>query len=135
MIDTFIHRAEGGATMKMICHAFDVCLPDYWSGHHMPHVQVAVTRRKMSFAEIRRAIRHELRHGYVMGSSDDARMLSADFTPDERRANALNRAAYAAVNRDVVGARKGQRYADTGVDIVDDDDATVCMYFVFEVIE
>lgn len=25
------------------CHA-DTCLPDYWSGHHLPHVQIAVWR-------------------------------------------------------------------------------------------
>ena len=41
------------------------------------------------------------------------------------------RAAYAAVNRDVMGARKGARFADTGVDEFDATD-TVYMYFVFE---
>jgi len=24
--------------MKLICALADVCLPDYWGGHHLPHV-------------------------------------------------------------------------------------------------
>lgn len=119
--------------MRMTCNHADTCLPDYWGGHHLPHVQVPVTRRKMSLAEIRRAIRSELREGAVMGSSDDARLLSSDFVADEKRADALTRAAYAAVNRDVVGARKGQRFADTGVTEFGEDGDTVYLYFVFEV--
>lgn len=118
--------------MKMTCAHADTCLPDYWSGHHLAHVQIPVTRRKMSLSEIRRAIRSELAQGAVMGASDDARLLSDDYVNDEKRADAVTRAAYAAVNRDVRGARKGQRYADTGVTEFGDDE-TVYMFFVFEV--
>lgn len=117
--------------MKMTCTHADTCLPDYWSGHHLAHVQIPVTRRKMSLAEIRRAIRSELRQGAVMGNSEDAQLLSCDYVVDEKRADALTRAAYAAVNRDVIGSRKGQRYADTGVTEFGYDEETVYMYFVF----
>ena len=123
--------------MKMNCHHADTCLSDYWSGHHLPHVMIPVTRRKMSFAEIRRAIRSEIAQGAVMGSGDDARLLSADMVrpeeeEEEKRADALTAAAYAAINRDVKGACKGQRYVDTGVEMTDDEHADmVCMYFVF----
>ena len=116
--------------MKMTCAHVDTCLPDYWSGHHLAHVQIPVTRRKMSLAEIRRAIRSELAQGAVMGSCDEARLLSYDYVSDEKRADAITRAAYAAVNRDVVGGRKGQRFVDAGV--TEFGDETVYMYFVFK---
>lgn len=115
--------------MKMTCAHVDTCLPDYWSGHHLAHVQIPVTRRKMSLAEIRRAIRSELAQGAVMGNCDEARLLSYDYVSDEKRADALTRAAYAAVNRDIVGTRKGQRFVDTGV--TEFGDESVYMYFVF----
>lgn len=119
--------------MKMNCIHADTCLPDYWSGHHLPHVQIPVTRRKMSLAEIRRAIRSELNEGAVMGNDDNARILSHCHMDDTKRADTVRRAAYAAVNRDVIGARKGQRFADTGVTDFSEDGDTVYMFFVFKV--
>ena len=124
--------------MKMTCSHADTCLSDYWSGHHLPYVMIPVTRRKMSLAEIRRAIRSEIAQGAVMGSGDDARLLSADMVrpEEEKRADALTAAAYAAINRDVKGARKGQRYVDTGVAAVAEYDwQTAYMFFVFMVEE
>lgn len=116
--------------MKITCQHADTCLSDYWSGHHLPHVQIPVTRRKMPLAEIRRMIRSEIRQGAVMGNGEDAMLLSADFVNDEKRADRLTRAVYAAINRDVRGAKAGQRYIDTGVTEFDDYD-TVYMFFVF----
>ena len=123
--------------MKITCSHLDTCLSDYWSGHHLPHVMIPVTRRKMSLAEIRRAIRSEIAQGAVMGNGDDARLLSADMVRpgEEKRANALTAAAYAAINRDVKGARKGQRYVDTGVAGFSEHADTVYMFFVFTVEE
>ena len=124
--------------MKMTCSHAGTCLSDYWSGHHLPHVMIPVTRRKMSLAEIRRAIRSEIVQGAVMGNGDDARLLSADMArpEEEKRADALTAAAYAAINRDVKGARKGQRYVDTGVEMTDDEHVeTVWLFFVFTVEE
>ena len=124
--------------MKMTCSHVDTCLSDYWSGHHLPHVTIPVTRRKMSLAEIRRAIRSEIAQGAIMGNGDDARLLSADMVQpgEEKRADALTAAAYAAINRDVKGARKGQRYVDTGVEMTDDEHVeTVWLFFVFTVEE
>ena len=81
------------------CHA-DTCLPDYWSGHHLPHIQIAVWPG-MSMSDIKREIRRQLWEGAVMGSTDEARLLSADMvTPaEERRADMLTQRAYAAVAR------------------------------------
>lgn len=96
--------------MKVTIHHADTCLPDYWPGHHRPHVQVPCSGERMSLAEIRRAIRSEIAQGAVCGSDDDAALLSCDFVRDEKRADALTREVYAAINRDIRGAKKGQRY-------------------------
>lgn len=98
----------------------------------MPHVQIPAYRQ--SFASVRAAIMDELRQGAVMGSDDDARLMSGDMVwPDEeKRADALTRAAYAAIRRDVRPAKKGERLAFR--DIAGDEDCeTVYAYFVFEV--
>lgn len=95
--------------MKVTIAHSDTCLPGYWSGYHLPHVQVPAYRQ--SFASVRRAIHDEIRQGAVMGSDDDARLLSSDLVrPDEeKRADALTRKVYAAINRDIRPQRKGAR--------------------------
>lgn len=112
--------------MKVSIVHGDTCLPDYWGGHHRPHVQIPCTRQRMSFAEIRRLIRSEISQGAVAGSDDDTRLLSWDFVRDEKRADLLTRKVYAAINRDVRGAKKGQRFVDGG-------EEGVYMFFVIVV--
>ena len=92
----------------------------------MPHVAVSVWRG-MSPKQVHEAIKSELSQGFVMGSDEDARLLSRDFVSDEKRADQLTRAAYAAINRDVTPAKKGAR--KLFMDLDDDDD--VYAYFVF----
>lgn len=121
--------------MKMNCNHVDTCLPDFWSGHHLPHVQIAAYNG-MSFQAVRDAICTELRHGAVMGSNDSMRLLAADMVrPDEeRQADRLTRAAYAAVNRDVRPTKRGARNAFPELEKqTEDDDCgdTVYAYFVF----
>lgn len=117
--------------MKMHCNHADTCLPDYWGGHHLPHVQIPVYRG-MTLAAVRDAIRDELRQGAVAGSTDAARLLSADMVrpEEEKQADRITRAAYAAVNRDVRGARRGQR---TAFNDLEADDGDVYAFFVFTV--
>ena len=109
----------------------DTCLPDYWSGHHLAHVQIPVPPG-MSMPEIKAAIRDELRAGCVMGSTDDARLLSADMVkPDEeKQADAITRAAYAAVSK-MKPAKKGQRIFFTELEESDEDGESVYAFFVF----
>lgn len=86
--------------MKLeLCHA-DTCLPDYWSGHHKAHLQVPVDG-STTMRELRDMLRDELRQGAVAGSDEIASLLSADFVKpeEERKADQVTRAAYAAVNR------------------------------------
>jgi len=120
--------------MKLECCHVDTCLPGYWSGHHFPHVQIPVYRG-MTLKAVKQALCDELRMGYVMGSSDDARLLSADLVrpEDEKRADALNRAAYAAINR-LKPAVKGKRKLFLDLEESDDGDdfaESVNAYFVF----
>lgn len=117
--------------MKLLCQHVDTCLPDYWSGHHLPHVMIPVYST-MTFAEIRQAIKSELSQGAIMGSDDNARLLSADFVLpcDERQADIVTRAAYAAVNRDIKPAKKGARYPFKDIESGEDME-TVYAYFVF----
>ena len=116
------------------CHA-DTCLPDYWSGHHLPHVQITAWPG-MSLAQIRAAIRSEISQGAVMGSTDEARLLSADMVAptEERRADMLTQRAYAAVAR-MKPARKGQRRFFTDIEQTEDGDSTVYAFFVFRTLE
>ena len=115
-----------------IVHA-DTCLPDFWSGHHLPHVSIPAYPQ--SFASVRRAIVNEIRMGAVMGAVDDARLLSADMVrPDEEaRADLLTRKVYAAINRDIKPGRKGARLAFRDVEEPNDCEDSVNAYFVIVV--
>ena len=113
------------------CHA-DTCLDGYWSGHHLPYVQIPV-RNGMSMKQIKQAIGRELREGAVMGSDDQARLLSADMVRphEDKLADQLTRATYAAVNR-MKPAKKGQRKFFTDLETDDSEDReTVWAFFVF----
>ena len=119
----------------MHCQHADTCLPDYWGGHHLPHICVPVSR-STTMRELRRMLEDELRMGAVAGNNKDARLLSCDFIDpkDEKIADALTRAAYAAIRRDVRLARgHGKPFGDLDP-VTDDDDIdgpSVYAYFVF----
>lgn len=121
--------------MKYDCIHVDTCLPDYWGGHHLPHVQIPVWQG-MTLKEIKQLLRSELSQGAVAGSTDAARFLSADMVrpEEEKQADAITRAAYAAVNR-LAPAKKGQRRFFRDIAASDDDDCHVYAYFVFREIE
>jgi len=107
----------------------DTCLPDYFGGHHLPHVQVLIWRG-MTLRDIKQEIRNELRQGCVAGSCDAASMLQADHVSpqDEAMADALTRAAYAAVNK-IKPQVKGQRKFFLDLEC-DEEDPCVYAYFV-----
>jgi hypothetical protein len=92
----------------------------------------------MKLREIKEAIRAELRQGAVAGSGDDARLLSADMVRpgEEKRADTLTRAAYAAVNR-ISGAKKGQRtfFRELEKSTNGDSDESVYAFFVFREVD
>lgn len=120
--------------VKFDCVHVDTCLPDYRSGHHLPHVAIPVWHG-MKLSEIKQALRDEIRWGYIMGNNEDARLLSADFISspeDEKLADKLIKAVYAAISR-LKPAKKGQRRFFKELDkSVDDSDESVYAYFVFK---
>ena len=115
------------------CHA-DTCLSDYWSGHHLPHVQIPVYRG-MSLKDVKSALRSELSQGAVMGRTDNARLLSADVVRENevKQADRVTRAAYAAVNRmRLADKRKRKLFMDLEeIDENDDCCDSVYAFFVF----
>lgn len=113
-----------------VAHA-DTCLPDFWSGHHLPHVQIPVYRG-MSLKSIKADIISELSQGAVMGNTDTAWLLSADYVGPEREADAIKatKAAYAAIARMRPAIPRKRRMFEN-LEEQSDDDATVYAYFVF----
>lgn len=93
--------------MKVSIVHVDTCLPGYWSGDHRPHVQVPAF--PMSFKALRAELRSEIAQGAVAGSDDNARLLSYNYVTDKKLADMLTRKVYAAINRDIRPARKGDK--------------------------
>lgn len=108
--------------MKVYLAHADTCLPDYWSGHHLPHLQIPA-HNGMTFAAVRRALESELAMGAVCGSDDNTRLLSSDFIrpEEEARAYVLTRKVYAAIRRDIRPVRKGVRNAFPELEKLSDD--------------
>ncbi len=120
------------------CHA-DTCLSGYWSGHHLPHVQIPVYRG-MTLKDVKSALRSELSQGAVMGSTDNARLLSDDMVREDevKQADRVFRAACAAVNRiRLADKRKRKLFMDLEESEENDCCDCDCVYafFVFVVLE
>lgn len=109
--------------MKLTCIHADTCLPDYWGGHHLPHVAVPVSR-DTTFADLREAIIVELWMGAVAG---------ADAMPEDTYENAeWYDAACEAVERDVQPRDPSVQYPFRDLDSSEDEDSeSVYAYFVF----
>ena len=106
------------------CHA-DTCLPDYWGGHHLPHVSIPV-HRGMSMSDIKRALHFELSSGAVAGSNPITRYDSGEA------GDVWYKRAHAAVDK-IKPATKGQKrfFLDLG-EQEEDADYSVYAYFVFK---
>jgi hypothetical protein len=46
---------------------FDTCLPDYFGGHHLPHLQIPVNNT-MTLEDLKRELHNELNTGCISGS-------------------------------------------------------------------
>lgn len=113
--------------LKLNCLLNDVCLPDYYSGHHLAWVCVPVTRHT-TFKQLRIDLHNELAMGAIGGN--DGR--SSDY---HELSEPWHKAAKAAINRDVVPAIKGKKLAFSHIDsdCIDDDGycESIIAYFVF----
>lgn len=107
------------------CHA-DTCLPDFWSGHHLPHVQIPVYNG-MTLKAIKEELHFELNQGAVAGNDERTRDDSGE------EGDKWFKAAHAAVNR-ISPQKKGQRRFFTDLEESEDDDdcgESVYAFFVF----
>lgn len=50
-------------------HYVESCLPDYWSGHHLPHICVPVGP-DTTFEELKQGLKNEVMEGAIMGGYD-----------------------------------------------------------------
>lgn len=112
------------------CHA-DTCLSDYWSGHHLPHVQIPVWRG-MTLAQVKSALRDELSNGYVAGSGELACAFNYDMSTDKERTEELHKAAHDAI--DAIELRDPENdhcFMDLEESTDDDCCDSVYAFFVF----
>lgn len=104
------------------CHA-DTCLPSYWGGHHLAHIQVPVWNG-MSLDVLKARLRAELNQGAIAG---------ADYPGTHN--DQWYAAAVAAVNAMTVnpGADPAHLFKglEVGEDEPDDDGESVYAFFVF----
>lgn len=119
--------------LRVSVHHVDTCLPDYFRGDSRPWLCIPAYRQ--TFASVRRALEHEVRHGAIGGSDDHARLLQGDMVrpEDENVANELVRKVCAAIRRDVRPAKKGDRIAFRDIELPEDGDDFVMAYFVIVV--
>lgn len=118
------------------CHA-DTCLSGYWSGHHLPHVQIPVWRG-MTLAQVKSALHSEINE-YVSGAGELACAFSYDLSTDKEYTDQLHKAAHAAVNRmRLADKRKRKLFMNLEESTDDDDDdcgESVYAFFVFVVLK
>ena len=111
----------------LACLHADTCLPDYWGGHHLAHIQVPVYH-DTTITELRAALHSELNEGAVMGSDRRTRDDSGEV------GDRWYKAAHAAIDRDVrlKHPRTTLRPFRDLEPQEEDSEITVYAYFVFE---
>ena len=112
------------------CHA-DTCLSDYWSGHHLPHVQI-IAERGMTLAQVKSALHDELSNGYVAGSGELTCAFDYDMSTDKERTEELHKAAHDAI--DAIELRDPENdhcFMDLEESTDDDCCDSVYAFFVF----
>ena len=111
-------------TYTLECLHADTCLPDYWSGHHLAHVQIPVYPG-MTLKEIKESLHSELNQGAIAGSDERTRDDSG------KEGDIWFRKAHAAINR-IKPATKGQRTFFRDLEEQSDDDMDIVYaFFVF----
>lgn len=110
---------------KLICAHVDICLPDYWSGHHLAHISVPVYNG-MKLGELKSVLHSELNEGAVAGNNP----LTMDGSGED--GDKWYKKAHAAVNRiTLVNPKKRKLFTELDVQTEDDYCDSVYAYFVF----
>ena len=115
------------------CHA-DTCLSDYWSGHHLPHVQIPVYR-DMTLAQVKSALHSEMNE-YVSGAGELACAFSYDLSTDKERTEELHKAAHDAIDAlELSDPTNDHCFMNLEEIDEDDDDCSDCTYAFFVFVE
>jgi hypothetical protein len=131
--------------MKLECVHADTCLPCYWGGHSLAHVQISVYKG-MSLDEIKNALRYELNDGAIAGHCELGVLLSDIPPPDHVSAAAKDEAHSAALAAiDAITPNDPEQTEffldleepdDEGFDdCLSDNDESVYAFFVFREVE
>ena len=115
------------------CHA-DTCLSNYWSGHHLPHVQIPVWRG-MTLAQVKNALHSEMNE-YVSGAGELACAFDYDLSTDKEYTDQLHKAAHAAIDALELSDPTNDRcFMDLEESTDDDCGDSVYAFFVFVELE
>jgi hypothetical protein len=113
-------------TMPILnCLHADTCLPDYWSGHHLAHLQITVFNG-MTLKEIKQELRNELNQGAISGNEP----LSFDDSGIE--GDKWFKRAHAAINRIKPSVKGTRRYFKDLEQCDEDGFESVSAFFVFD---
>jgi len=112
---------------KLVCAHADTCLSDFWGGHHLPHIQVAV-HRGMHLSELKRELHSALNEGAVAGNDP----VTRDDSGEE--GDRWFKKAHAAVNR-ITPAQKKKRRLFEDLEEVDPEDDSAPMVYAFFVFQ
>jgi len=126
-----IHVVQRGNIMseyqvprKLECVHVDTCLSSFWSGHHLPHIQIPVYRG-MTVKALKEELHSELDQGAVAGSNPIVQDDSGEA------GDRWYKKAHAAVNR-IRPAVKGTRRLFLDLEESDEDYyESVYAFFVF----
>jgi hypothetical protein len=119
--------------MKLTAAHADTCLPSYWGGHHLPHIQVIVWNG-MTLKELKQSLHSELNEGAVAGRviADD---LSDEWWEAAKRAVSditAKPAHTGVVEVEPADPEERQLFLDLEPDNEDDDgQESVYAFFVF----
>lgn len=111
------------------CHA-DTCLSDYWSGHHLPHVQIPVYR-DMTLAQVKSALHSEVNE-YVSGAGELACAFNYDLGTDKEYTDQLHKAAHDSIDAiELKDPENDHCFMDMEESTDDDCWESVYAFFVF----
>lgn len=108
--------------IKLECAHADTCLPCYWGGHQLAHIQIPV-RPGMMLGEIQTELHNELRDGCFGGSDDRA-------LEDHPKFQEFCDAAEKAIDAMVPNDPKATTFFND-LEPQEEDDESVYAYFVF----
>ena len=112
------------------CIHADTCLPDYWGGHHLAHVQVPVWNG-MSLVELKKALMSELNEGAVAGSDAPHDWDEQWYAAARDAVRAIEAFAVRAIEAKTPAAAAENLFPLLIPQCDDDDVPTVYAFFVF----